>query len=858
MPNLKRAVAVSGRKKGSLPAGEFAIRESAGVRSPYGLVILIAVCVFISEASLMIVISLLPEIPTMVEALFDATLLMLVLSPILYFFVYRPFAQNIADLKRSEHAINEVNETLENRVKERTAELQSRTQQLYEQIKQMHCLYGVARLVEEHRESPEKIFRGTIDILLSAWQYPEITCGRIRLKDCEYKTENFKETEWKQATDIIAYGECVGSLEIFYLEKPPGIEERPFLNEGRDLFNTIALVLGRLIERAQTEEKLKRESQLNAALSELYEPLISPSASIEDIAYTVLEKAKSLTKSEHGFVSTIDPVTGNNVSHTLTEMLKNECTVISDKGIIFPRGADGRYPSLWGHALNTARPFFTNSAQNHQTATGTPSGHIPIERFLSVPVMMGKELAGQIALANKAMDYTDQDLVAIGRVAEFYALAIQRNRVGKALQKAKDELKERVNERTAELQQANDKLTAEIEERVRFEDQLGHSKSMLQAVVDGISDPLILMGRDMEVKLINRAAAEYYGVSDFMKIIGLPCHQALREKLAPCEGCEVAASLSDGKSFSFERRGFMDPERLEHVFVYALKGKDGRQEDVLLRINDVTEQRLFEKQLMQSEKMASLGVMVSSIAHEINNPNNFISFNIPILRDYIKELMPIVDDFAKKHPDLEIGNMPYIEFRKDISNLLDNIKHGSDRISDFVSNLKEFSQVKERIEKDWIDLNSVIEKVLSMCHVQLKKNVKTFIYNALKNPPPIWCDPFALEQILLNLLTNAALASDKKDSRVELRTQIRDNWLDHTILEVKDNGCGMDTASIQKIFDPFFTTQSDAGGTGLGLYVTHNLVESLKGRIEVESEPGKGSIFRVILPDKERRSRKRS
>jgi signal transduction histidine kinase len=212
--------------------------------------------------------------------------------------------------------------------------------------------------------------------------------------------------------------------------------------------------------------------------------------------------------------------------------------------------------------------------------------------------------------------------------------------------------------------------------------------------------------------------------------------------------------------------------------------------------------------------------------------------------------MPIVDGFAEKHPDLEVGNMPYTEFRKDISNLLDNIKHGSDRISDFVSNLKEFSQVKERIEKDWIDLNSVIEKVLSICHVQLKKNVKTFIYDALKNPPPIWCDPSALEQILLNLLTNAALASDKKDSRVELRTQIRDSWLEHTILEVKDNGCGMDTASIQKIFDPFFTTNSDAGGTGLGLYVTHNLVESLEGRIEVESEPGKGSIFRVILPDK--------
>jgi signal transduction histidine kinase len=250
--------------------------------------------------------------------------------------------------------------------------------------------------------------------------------------------------------------------------------------------------------------------------------------------------------------------------------------------------------------------------------------------------------------------------------------------------------------------------------------------------------------------------------------------------------------------------------------------------------------------------------MVSSIAHEINNPNSFISFNIPILKDYLEELMPIADAFAEKHPDLEIGNMPYPEFRKDLSRLLDNIGHGSDRISDFVSNLKEFSQVKEKIEPAWIDLNSVIEKVLSICQVQLKKNVKTFIYDAPKNLPPAWCDPNALEQILLNLLTNAAQASDKVDSRVELSAQIRDSWPDHTILEVKDNGRGMDENAIQKIFDPFFTTNSDLGGTGLGLYVTHNLVESLRGRIEVESEPGKGSTFRLILPDKERRSRKRS
>jgi signal transduction histidine kinase len=127
----------------------------------------------------------------------------------------------------------------------------------------------------------------------------------------------------------------------------------------------------------------------------------------------------------------------------------------------------------------------------------------------------------------------------------------------------------------------------------------------------------------------------------------------------------------------------------------------------------------------------------------------------------------------------------------------------------------------------------------------------------LGNLPRIWSDPFALEQILLNLLVNAAQAAEKNDSRVELSLEIRDSWLDHTILDVRDNGCGMDEKAMQKIFDPFFTTKSAAGGTGLGLYVTHNLVESLRGRLEVDSTPDQGSTFRVILPDKERRRKAR-
>ena len=106
-----------------------------------------------------------------------------------------------------------------------------------------------------------------------------------------------------------------------------------------------------------------------------------------------------------------------------------------------------------------------------------------------------------------------------------------------------------------------------------------------------------------------------------------------------------------------------------------------------------------------------------------------------------------------------------------------------------------------------------------------------------------------LKQILLNLLLNAAQAADKENSSLELKAISGDTWREHTIIEISDNGCGMDEATRQKIFDPFFTTKSATKGTGLGLYICYNLLESMGGHIEVESEPGKGSTFRITVPD---------
>jgi PAS domain S-box-containing protein len=725
--------------------------------------------------------------------------------------------------------------------------LQQRTFELGERVKELNCLYGISDLVVKYGHSPDIIIQRTVHLIPPSWQYPEITCARIAINDRVYKTETFAVTEWKQISNIIVKGEKVGTVEVFYLEARPQLYEGPFLKEERSLIDAIASRLGRIVERVEAEEILKQESQINAALSELYEPLISPMASIQDIAHTVLEQARSLTKSKHGFVSSIDPITGDNVGHTLSEMMKGECSITQRKRITFPLGEDNRYGGLWGYCLNTLKSFYTNSARQHMAAEGLPDGHIPIRRFLSVPVMLGDKLVGQISLANKEKDYTARDIESISRVAEFYALAIQRSRAREALQKAKDELEERVHERTKKLLMTNMKLKREVEDRKLAQVQLQQSKAMLQAVFDGIAEPLILVDKYSKVIIINKVAAEYHGLDSSRDVTGKYCYQVFKGGMEPCEECEIPQKILEGHSLTFERRGFMDPARLEQVFVYPIKDKVGKAGDAIIRITDITEAKQIERQLIQNEKMASLGILVSSIAHEINNPNNFVSFNIPILREYTMEIIPYLDKYAALHPNLELCNMPYLEFRQDILKLIDNIENGSRRISTFVSNLREYSQGGSIKTFSWLDLAVLIDKVLAIIKVEINKTVKTFNKSISTNLPEIHSDPHAIEQILINLLVNASQAVNGENSHIDLTVMATGDKRD-VVIAISDNGCGMGEDTRQKIFDPFFTTKPAAKGTGLGLYVCHNLIQGLGGQIEVESKPGTGSTFRVILP----------
>jgi signal transduction histidine kinase len=291
--------------------------------------------------------------------------------------------------------------------------------------------------------------------------------------------------------------------------------------------------------------------------------------------------------------------------------------------------------------------------------------------------------------------------------------------------------------------------------------------------------------------------------------------------------------------------------KFDRIVIDPIRYDAGEDGAAIIRLTDITKQKLMERDLVQREKLASLGLLVSGIAHELNNPNNFIIFNLPILREYIQEILPLVDRQAELSPGREFFGMTYGDFRDDLMKLLQNMENGAHRINATVSKLRNFSRQKEKEKEQKVPqrIGDLVQKAASICMSQIKKRIKTFEVNIPEDLPEILIDPDSFEQIMINLLINATQAANKPDSLLRVSAKTGTCRQEKLILEVSDNGSGMDEKTRVHIFDPFFTTKHDGTGTGLGLYVSRNLMEEMGGKIEVESESGKGTVFQLFLVD---------
>jgi signal transduction histidine kinase len=257
------------------------------------------------------------------------------------------------------------------------------------------------------------------------------------------------------------------------------------------------------------------------------------------------------------------------------------------------------------------------------------------------------------------------------------------------------------------------------------------------------------------------------------------------------------------------------------------------------------ELRQKEMQLIQANKMTSLGTLVSGVVHEINNPNQIIMMNSGVLASAWNDAAGILDDLGDGK-EFSIAGLPHREMRETIPQLIQQIEVGSRRIESIVQDLKGFSRPGRTIQ-ELFELNDAVQRALRLLTPLIQKRTDHFHVRLAENLPVLCGNPQQVEQILVNLVINALEALPGREHSVAVTTSL-DAAL-HTIrMEVEDTGNGIAKEHLSHLGEPFFTTKSASGGTGLGLAITSTLVRMHRGKLTFSSEPGKGTRATVELP----------
>jgi signal transduction histidine kinase/ActR/RegA family two-component response regulator len=447
------------------------------------------------------------------------------------------------------------------------------------------------------------------------------------------------------------------------------------------------------------------------------------------------------------------------------------------------------------------------------------------------------------------------------------------------------------------------KRMIELEDNYKsLQETLIQSRNKIRTVFDGLAEEILTVDLDLNIMAMNRTLMEKMAGS-FEDYHATPCYNLTEDGDSKFFGKQikemVRACVDTGaQQFYLDRYiGTSVQETIKERTALPIKDDGGRVSQVTFVSRDVTEAYQYQEemktlnrklkivsseliskngklesalanlertqaQMLQSEKMASIGQLAAGVAHEINNPTGFVSSNLKTLGDYQADINQLLGDYQALKANLnalpaealpeeskallkkvaeteEAVDIDYI--REDTGSLIEESCEGTERIKKIVDDLKHFAHPGEERMKA-TDINAGLNSTLNVVNNELK--YKATIVKEFGDLPIINAHPQQLNQVFMNILVNAAQAIEKS-GEIKIVTATVDGKAQ---IRISDTGCGISKENLTKIFDPFFTTKDVGKGTGLGMNIAYNIINKHQGEIWVESEVGKGTTFIIQLP----------
>jgi len=393
-------------------------------------------------------------------------------------------------------------------------------------------------------------------------------------------------------------------------------------------------------------------------------------------------------------------------------------------------------------------------------------------------------------------------------------------------------------------------------ERTKAAHALQESEKKYRTLLANIEDAYMELDLAGNLTFFNHTLRKYLGYSQ-SELMGMNNRHLMSEAQSKIAYQTFNKVYRTGKTEWFRDWEVFRKDGAQEIFeasVSLMRDKKGQPIGFRCFGRETTERkkaeeraRKHQEQLNQASKMVALGTLVSGVAHDINNPNNFIMLNTPLLKEAWENAMPILDEYYAENGDFVIGGMNFTEMRERIPNLFAGILDGSHRIQQIIDDLRNFVRKGTPDLTESVDINAVIKSSISLLSNLIENSTNHFSVVYGKKLPKLTGSFHRLEEVIINLIQNACQAISNPSKGILIATS-HDKKQGNIIVTLKDEGMGIAPDILPHITDTFFSTKYDSGGIGLGLSISLKIVEEHKGKMNFTSQSGNGTTVEVTLP----------